>query len=393
MNDGIPDYHPERFVNREQEINLVVGRAREIGGNQIVRRRTIIFAGERGSGKTWLLRHLAEVTLPPSDHPIGNRLEGTGAHAVYLSLLDWHQVAHLIRALGEQVARWQGGTSLFPRERDAPLDDLSRFLRQDVERLVHQTPLVLLVDHVYEADEALLAELERRLLAPLATLPRVLLVLAGRGKPHPWVAPELRLYVEERTLAPFDVETTKAQLERQVPDKAGQASQIQQRSRGYPLANYLLAAGDDLAAVIEVILDHVESEARTYLEALCLLRFFTEDQIRVMLAAYHDDDRYRHWEYRKAREVRDRLLTTALTHWDSERGGYVVDEAVRLLLEQHLRERDPRCWQRLHCAAYQLYRSWAETYPQAGAHRADWAAEADYHAQALRQAGYAPEGC
>ncbi|RMF27664.1 MAG: ATP-binding protein [Chloroflexi bacterium] len=391
MRDGsIPDYHPARFVNREPEINLVVGRAQEIGGNQVVRRRTIIFAGERGSGKTWLLRHLAEVTLLPPGLPTGKQLKRAGAHAVYFSLLDGHQIADLIRALGKQIAQWQGGAPLVPQQGNIPLDDLSRLLQQDVERLVHQTPLVLLVDHVYEADEALLTELERRLLAPLATLPRVLLVLAGRGKPYPWVAPELRLYVEERTLAPFDVETTKAQLERQAPDKADQAPQIQRRSWGYPLANYLLATKDDLAVVIEAILDHVKSEARTYLEALCLLRFFTEDQIPVMLAAYHDNDQYRRWGYKKAREVRDRLLDTALTHWDSERGGYVVDEAVRPLLGQHLRERDPRCWQRLHCAAHRLYRSWAKTYPQTGAR---WAAEADYHAQALRQAGYVPEGC
>ena len=55
-----PEYHPDLFVDRVDEIQRVVALARAPAAGSPVSQRTVIFRGERGCGKTWLLRHLAE---------------------------------------------------------------------------------------------------------------------------------------------------------------------------------------------------------------------------------------------------------------------------------------------------------------------------------------------
>ncbi|HID63144.1 MAG TPA: ATP-binding protein, partial [Anaerolineae bacterium] len=53
-----PEYSPDKFVDRETEVNLVLERAHTLAEGRTVDRRVVIFTGERGTGKTWLLAHL-----------------------------------------------------------------------------------------------------------------------------------------------------------------------------------------------------------------------------------------------------------------------------------------------------------------------------------------------
>jgi hypothetical protein len=61
------------------------------------------------------------------------------------------------------------------------------------------------------------------------------------------------------------------------------------------------------------------------------------------------------------RELRDRLLETNLVRWQDKR--YVLDEAVRTVLEQYLKLQRPDVWRRLHECAADLYATWAQKYP------------------------------
>jgi len=240
----------------------------------------------------------------------------------------------------------------------------------------------------------LLAELEDRFLAPLAIHPRALLVMAGRGRVYPWKTPELRLYVEEHGLEPFDEDLTKQQLERLQPDAAFRTSEIHDMSHGYPLVNYLLAARptviEAMHETVDGLLGGVSPEERSWLEALCVLRAFDEERIPVLLAAYSDYSSLAERSYKEIRRIRDRLLRTALVRWGEETGGWVVDEAIRPVLEKYLQETKPELWRRLHCAALRLYQDWEDRYPRG---RERWREEANHHAKCLRDAGYDPDQC
>lgn len=59
-----PAYRPELFVNHAEEIAMVTQAAQRAVARQAKRTRAITFYGERGSGKTWLARHLGAM-LPP----------------------------------------------------------------------------------------------------------------------------------------------------------------------------------------------------------------------------------------------------------------------------------------------------------------------------------------
>ena len=54
----LPDYSATGCVNREAEINLVCQRLEELLNRQLVEKRTFIFTGQHGIGKSWFLLQL-----------------------------------------------------------------------------------------------------------------------------------------------------------------------------------------------------------------------------------------------------------------------------------------------------------------------------------------------
>lgn len=377
----LPDYSPDKFVDRNQEINLVVERARMLAKGQAADRRTIVFIGERGTGKSWLLTRLYESLDAFPD-----------MRAFYSSLRkysDWEPalaVADILRSLDNQLK--DGEQAL-----GATLTDMSRNLIEKVRQALQHKALVLLVDHVYESDWKLLATLEDYLLGPLAVEPRVLIVMAGRGRPYPWKTPELRLKAQFEDLRPFfRLEDTTEQIKRQQRKAIPRAQEIHEVSGGNPLANYLLAREEDpskaLDQVVEGILETVPNgqrrKVREYLEALCVLRVFDEERIPAMLAAYYDKDSYEDLPYAQARQVREVLVKWAFAHWDADRGGYILDEMTRRLLERYLKSTKPDTWERLQQTASQLYKRWAQDYERT---RDRWQDEERYHIRQLQHAG------
>jgi len=373
------EYSSDKFINRQEKIEHVMKKARALTqGSSVDGKRTIIFAGERGTGKSWLLSHLqAKLRTLPTVTVFKFDLSKYADRDPILAVLD------ILKQFS--VATGKQGKGL-----GTTLADMSRNLMQKIQPLLRKGVLVLLVDHVYESDWKLLAALEEYLLGPLAVEKRVLIVMTGRGRPYPWKRPELRLKAEFVDLKPFpDVDTTAEQLERQQKQALARAAEIHDLSGGNPLANFLLGAQDDPAAalnqVVEGMLDTVPDEhrgrVREHLEALSVLRAFDEERIPAMLAAYYDDEQCLEWSYAQSRGVREELVKWAFAHWDADQGGYVLDELTRKLLERYLETAQPDRWEKLQQAASKLYREWAHDYPRT---RDRWQREVQYHIQQLR---------
>ncbi len=370
-----PAYAASKFVDRENEIALVMDRARAIAQGCPVEGRVIVFAGERGLGKSWLLYYLRDQLTSVKDLSV---------YALSLKRYTTTPVPDLIvNDILTDFAR-----TIFPGKRWTSPAGLRQELWVELRALLQAEVLAVLVDEVHEADPRLLDELERYFLGPLALEPRVLIVMTGRGRLHLWRTPELRLKAVVKELQPFaDVDCTKEQLTRQQKKAAPRASEIHSLSNGNPLANYLLAAySDPIAAldqVIEGMLEPLPSaerkQAREYLEALCVLRSFDEERIQAALTAY-DSVAYRDWTFEQAKQVREYLVRWAFARWDGARGGYITDEPTRHLVEVYLMTAQRSKWLELHKSACQLYTDWAGKYPTAAAR---WQEEAKYHKTCL----------
>ena len=376
------EYSSDKFVNRHEELERVMEKVRALIQGSPLDARTIIFTGERGTGKSWLLAHLqAKLCSLPGVTVFGFSLRKYD---------DWDPIL----AVADILKRLGAATGERGEVPGVTLADMSRNLVQSLRQLLSKKVLVVLADHVYESDWKLLAALEDYLLGPLAVEPGVLIVIAGRGRAYPWKTPELRLKAEFVDLEPFpDVILTTEQLERQQKRAVPRAAEIHDLSGGNPLANFLLAAHDDPAealdqvveGMLETVPDEHRRQVRDYLEALCVLRSFDEERIPAMLAAYYDNAAYGEWSYAQARRVREEMVKWAFARWDAERGGYVLDELTRKLLERYLKTAQQRKkWERLQQAASKLYEGWAQNYPRTSDR---WQREVKYHGRQLKTIG------
>lgn len=380
MNLSLPEYSPDKFVDRETELERLQKRVRALieGRNG---HGVIIFTGERGVGKTWLRAHWQEQL----------RQEQEKVLVIWVDLKKYvgKDAAWTVEDILRQVSkRTEGPDKLLGLD----LAEISRnVLKHLREKVLRKQGLILFVDHVYESEWALLPILEDYLLAPLAAEPRVLIVLAGRGRLYPWKTLELGVRADMVELSPFDEKFTKEQLERQVREPRLEASAIHSITEGNPMANYLLAfygVPEGLDQALEGVLEPVPPEyrqkVREYLEALCVLQDFDEERISTMLAVYYHDPSYRNWTYAQARRVREELIRWAFARWDDQKRAYVLDRITRKLAEQFLCHQKPGIWRALHEEAWNLYTQWSNRYPNT---RERWEEEARYHQQQLQTWG------
>jgi hypothetical protein len=341
--DKLP-HNPKKFVDREKALEIVLEKARRIADSLSVERRVVIFHGQRGSGKTWLLEELK--------HRVREHAEP------YLVVLGEVKVDTI--------------RSKIPKVR----------------------PLVLLLDEVNAPDDPFLDELLERVLAPLVQESNVLIVLAERGQPHYWAAPEFREKADEFDLEPFTPDDTKKQIKEQVSKTKAKSDIIVSRTGGYPWANYIFARHlpdekGGLERCVELFLQDVEDELEPYFKVLSVLRAFDETRMGLIFPSYplFADQT---WSYAICRDRRKELVKTTLTKWKEEERGYVLDSSLQIVLETLLYEQNHKLWKRLHCTAYRMYRDWAEKYEQS---RTWWAKEAQYHAHRLKDAGHSPTDC
>jgi hypothetical protein len=287
--------------------------------------RVLFVAGERGVGKTWLLRHLAKDEAEVS--PL----------AAYLDL--------------EERFRFSSA---------------ERYVEVMEERVVQQLGsegAILLVDAVPPQMDEKLRHLEDALLRPHAAQRHALIIMA---LVHPsqvcWRTPAFQAG-ERRLLTPFATAETRKQL--QQLKKAGlttdrlKPASIQKASGGLPLLNYLLVTRGREEA-FEALLEHSFSRVpqderervRHYLEAVCLLDSLEHIRVRKMMEIY-----YRHRP--DAMEYPTHpigVLNLLRKHWLSESavdspGRLVLVDSVRRAATELLKARDAELYAKLAEAA------------------------------------------
>jgi hypothetical protein len=393
MNNARSPYSPETFVDREADTALVEGLTRQILQGETNRPRALMFQGERGSGKSWFSLHLAHTILPaipgvtplliglcPSpeelqpaenDYFIDVSPEVSDAEAATRSILEW-----VARRLNTTTAQ------------DASPSELSTWLARDIEKTFSAQALVLILDSVLEADWSFLSKLETHLLAPLALLPRVLIIMTGRGQLYSWESPYLRVDVESKQLQPFDETTIQHQFERLHISPHLSPKEIHDLGGGHPLVNLLLAQSENtpeaMDEAVRVLLSvvqpaHRSQRVRQYFEALCVLDGFREDEMTHMFTAYLGPDDGE-WTTPRVREARDECIRTHLMRWENSQ--FIIDKSLRLILLNTLQLQKPNTkWRLLEEQACQMYTAWAEKYPKS---RAYYQAKADTHTRALQ---------
>jgi hypothetical protein len=371
-------YATKFFVNRESEIAFVRHKLEQVLEGQIIEKRTTIFTGEHGMGKSWLL------------HQLQTNLTSPQVVACYFNLEDYFK-----QGKHEQAAQqlcgdiWQ---ALFqtPMLSCASLEQATRSLIKSVkEQILPQQVLLLLIDTVYEAPPAFLALLDDHVLSSFAIEPKVLLVLGGRGREYVFQAPELRLRADFITLQPFDQPITLAQLQCQLPDKAGNTDQVYAITRGNPKANGLLAASDNAPAALSPLIDEMlapieltnRALIRTYLEVLAVPRRFDYSHVPHLLSAYHEDETYKQWSRRQVRNIFNDLLDPGLIFWNTSLLSYTIHDSTRNLLLQHLMATQVDRWRRLHLACVDLYQTWINSKSR---NLAQWQVELEHHTGELK---------
>jgi hypothetical protein len=251
--------------------------------------------------------------------------------------------------------------------------------------------------------------------------------MTGRGRPYLWKSPYLRLEREDQSLTPFSLEQVAEQIRRSLRDISVTANLSDEEFRqlaeklakkvinlggGYPLTNELLARafvhqvrdrlskGDDLeqtindvtiddkvledvaSRLLEVIPTQWRDELREVLNALCVIKDgFREHEMPYFLAELRDTKpEGPEYTIKAMRGLRDLLLETNLGRWQDAR--YVLDEAVRTVLEQLLKLQKREVWRRLHERAVNLYEDWAKRYPNS---RQYFEQRATYHRGVLAE--------
>ena len=339
-----PDYQAEHFVDREEALDLVLNKARRIATGESVKRRVIFCRGPRGTGKTWLLRSLERLAC---DVPV---------HACF-QMLDRNGDVQALRSLISQ-----------PR------------------------PLLLLLD-IDGADEKTLDEFEDRVLGRLVTDPRVLTLMAERGKVHYWMAPELRDKSQDVDLGPFEVPYIQAQIQIQVPGATLDPKDSLKWGGGYPWANYLLSVSledgsDPLERCVCAFLEGINGKLRHQFAALSVLRSFDEDRMSHLLRAYSQEFRQQDWQSEAIGDLVSDLVNSTLARYDGEENGYIIDEPLHQVLEAWLWTHERERWADLHQAAYEMYDRRIDDSPQARR----WQEEKEYHAKCMQKAGRLLQG-
>ncbi len=367
-------YNPAYFVNREEETRLVRETAQSLAQNGSLKERAFIFTGQRGSGKTWLLHHLKDMLKEEFEKK---------ARVVLIDLSKWSDLsapeAFVCEVMSDFTQQIEAQARLMNDEEkeSVPLDQWAEWLVHDVRQIAEQGRfLVLLLDSVYEAEWNHLSTLEDDFLGPLVVEPNVLVMMAGRGKPFPWRLPELWLYGKPQELEPFDDESQIREMLHKMEGEEEKAAQIHQLSDGYPYVAWMLSQRDAteyqiaMAEALDYMLPPEIVDLRDKLDTMCVLRAFDEDRIETLLSCNHSE----------AAEILNRLAEPKLTWYEQARRGYVLDDAIRYVLEQLLKIKNPQQWQQLHEQAQSLYEDWSREWGE------EWKAEAQYHSQVLKEA-------
>ncbi len=393
-------YRQDLFADRQEVIDLVRSSVERLRQGSPPERRAVRCYGVAGSGKSWLLCHLQQIVADEYPEVLALRLclVKDPAHlandsATYLPSppVAAPIIIDLLRWLIERVIEARGATPAWVGATDDP-QRLSERLGKEIATT--RKPLVLLVDGLDEHLKEVVQAVEQYCLLPLLQRSDVLLILAVRLPPslaHTW-SRELVFHSQDHVLEPFSLPDTVEQLSKAatahpLPSiSPAQAEEIISKGGGYPLNNFSLARALDphsgtwphpaltFRSEANRLLEPVDAHLRPAFQALCVLRQFDEYRMEAFFPEFG---------LPVPLQIKPAELSriTRLIVWDGQASAYVMDEALRRLLENALHAADPGRWRALHERARDLYREWERTYPGTAAR---WRAEAEFHEKCLK---------
>lgn len=350
-------YDSEMFIDREDEIDQVVSILRQ----PQPRIRAIVFDGERGAGKTWLSLHLHRTVF---------KKEIRGLTSWLFSL--WSP--------GEGYSPWgenQQTNEHFVSENekldiDVFLEEIRKGLsielpphpalveKVDAIRRYVQTHgderFVLILDSAYESDWSLLDQLETQFLGNLLTLDNFFVIVTGRGRPYPWKIPYL-IEAVRFGLGRFSVEQVQEQLKRFNLSSILSVQDIYNIGEGWPIFTEALTRAQkrddalDIAAnIMFAVVRQERQQIRRYFEALCPLEGFGESEAALLVSTYDPSS-----DEKEGRAICRKMNETRLVSWKN--GGYVMNQPVKIILQEYLKLKKPDDWIRLNCVSYRRFKS------------------------------------
>jgi DNA polymerase III delta prime subunit len=274
-------FHSAEFTNRDSEFERVDTVLKEKS------RGTLIFEGERGSGKTTFLFELYRRLSEQRElRPFLLSLFPYSASEFENYKNIWINTQRRFQKddIPEVLNRLAGYLEIEPIETD-DRDFQKDYFARGLAYRVSKTIPVLLVDSIYECPDDIRIELEKYILAPILASERVFIILSGRGKRPAWSRPELQ-NAEIFDLPPLAEEHVKEQLEKMKSARVAEYRQIADLSDGYPLIVRVMgeskkdltnALNDAIEIIIQDVLpknvnDESEyTETRSQIEKLSLV--------------------------------------------------------------------------------------------------------------------------
>ncbi len=304
-------YDPDLFVDRKNEIKEIEGIIKSVSQGQDVDEHTIRISGERGVGKSWLLRHIHHTLLHSNkadiisiyasfDHPtsIVSRRENDQSERNRIYTARKHDERGL-RDLLRDITRGLKGLTAD----DAKLSEQSQWLVNQLRAMGHKT-IVWLLDGLFDVPQAFLEGLETYLLNRIVEGERWVIVMSGRGRAPLFTHHDLTIQSKDILLGPLGKGTVEKKdgeeglydlFERLAQSPAyhqlgeqgkNRIDTIYRISGGYPRTALLLARTEDLGEGVKQALDELlsfiteeteRSKIRQHLEALSILSRWRPD--------------------------------------------------------------------------------------------------------------------
>ncbi|MCA9897708.1 MAG: hypothetical protein H6654_10310 [Ardenticatenaceae bacterium] len=379
---GVEEYEPKKFVNREKELAMIDERVLALRRREFVSQTLVSFWGVADIGKTWLLK---EIEHRYQYDPTKANALAKPTCALYYDFSEHEQtvtaVLHqLITTITTNLSQ-----PLLTDERKQKANQLiqTENVKESLEfilSLASDLVLIILLDTTESVNDEAWQDLEVNLLEPLLKSNKILLIGTGRNRVLRWKRVEVRRRatpIEKSEVSPFDLEATAKQLknlglsqkltQELYDDSAGTpglTTKLSHRNLELSEKRYREARVEEWNAYVEDIFEHLSqlpASFRQMITAVAPLRYYRSQALRLMLEKttdYSDDTS----DVFLLRALRKLDKKSHLVWWDDHHNAYVTAVAARRILNRHLQIENPTRFIELHSFALEMYREWAKEF-------------------------------
>ncbi len=382
-------YSSDQFVGRQTELSLVKNKVEKLRQGEVELQPVVNFWAVQGSGKSWLLHHIAHLYPPKSDSsslkptlPLLYEFKSNKADNLLSDIT--RTLAH---AALEQVPKNSAFTELKAANHSGDPSQLAKALSKLIKE--DKFILILLLDRAEKIPPDKWQEVERHILEPVLVTNGALLIVSGRRQLPPWRTFELRRRVtdtDSTQLFPFDASLVQAQLIKLVGKAAVKTADLRLYTANSPLLVRALVETfqknrsveetlftkawmqkheEDLLRpfrrqALEQLLQDVEPDVVDILRAVSPLRFYRLNTVRHMLANQKEVENPDRYYFRLLQTLEPE---TDLAWWDNKQRAYVTSQIIRDLLNEQKKEDDLATFLEAHQRAMDMYHAFAAEFP------------------------------